>query len=304
MSRVPLYIEQNYRELLAVLLCVAGAVAIAWVVANNPLQGSVSATVINTDGSTRALEIDVAELTARGYTYRSEQLGLIIAAVPNPQKDRTAFVVRTRDGKTHVSVGDTDGQRSTAVHVGTAGIPSWSMDGRSIAVSVQDTEGDAGTPESWTVLRAVTNGDSLPIGKGYRPFPSQNQRTFALTSQGIALLSYRGAEPKLVVASPKNVPISTPFAVSQDGTRVAWVAPADNSLQVYENVNGYFVPLLLSKDVRPESMVFSPTGKHLLGTIRGEATTTLQLITVDGGKAFTVGEWPGFLKLHTWLYEE
>jgi WD40 repeat protein len=284
------------------VMLLAGVVWYAWQFSPH---GVVSATLIKPDGSTRAIALNIADFTWSKYSYATDQRAFVLAAVPSPLADKVAFVTRTKDKVMHVSVADPAGNRAVTIAEGEVGIPSWAPDGTSIAVAKLSTdEADSGVPDTWSVVRAVTHGDSLEVGRGFRPYPSPNQRTFALTSQGISLLSYNDTKPNVVVASPTPVPVTTPFAVSLDGARVAWVAPADKSLQIFENVNGYFVPLLLKPDLSPDSIVFSPDGKYLLTSSHTEATTTLSVVAVSGGSVTRVGDVGGFLKLHTWLYEK
>lgn len=289
----------------AVLVGVALLGGLVWYAWQFSPHGVVSATLIKADGSTRAIALNIADFTWTKYSYAADQRAFVLAAVPSPLADRVAFVTRTKDKVMHVSVADPAGNRAVIVAEGEVGIPSWAPDGNSIAVAKLSADAaDSGVPDTWSVVRAVTHGDSLEVGRGFRPYPSPNQRTFALTSQGISLLSYNDTKPNVVVASPTPVPVTTPFAVSLDGVRVAWVAPADKSLQVFENVNGYFVPLLLKPELHPDSLVFSPDGKYLLTSTHGEATTTLSVVAIKGGHITEVGEVGGFLKLHTWLYEK
>ncbi len=286
-----------------VLVVVLG---IAWYYLASPLVGTVSATQVLESGAARAVRISLDDLVLSGYGYASNQNATALLAVPSPALDRAVFVTRARGEARSLSIAAPDGSGAVVVIEGEVATPSWSPDGGSIAFSRfdGDTEGATGSPEEWTVFRAVRSGDVLSVGKGFRPFPSRHQRTFALTNNGVALLSYNDAEPTLVIASPVPVPASTPFAVSQDGTRVAWVAPADHSLQVFEDVNGYFIPIIVTKDIVPQSLVFSPNNRYLIGTTNTGATTTLNLITVSSGRIRAVHEFPGFLELHAWRYEK
>lgn len=275
-----------------------------WVIFGTPLRGSVSATLIGEDGAVRAVSIQLTDFALGYHTYPRDPSVSLIAAVPAPNGELVAFVTRSRDGQMHVSVGDKGGVTVHSVAEGSVSVPRWSQGGTSLALSKKkSTDDELQTPESWQVVRAVARGDSLLVGSGYKPFPSPSQRTYALTSQGIALLAYSDSEPTLVVASPIPVPLTTPFAVSQDGMRVAWVAPADRSLQVFENVNGYFVPLLLNSKFAPQSLAFSPNGEYLLGTTHTEATSTVHLIRIASESVTAIGELSGYVDLHTWNYE-
>ena len=267
-----------------------------------PITGTLAVTVISEDGAVRAATVDVRTLSVDYYPLSNPQTALI-AAVPSPTGVGTAYLTRTREKVMRVSVSTVESADIGAVAAvaPTASVPQWSKEGTSIAFSTQASTTSA--PESWTVLRAVKSGDALTVGRGARPYPSPNQRTYALTSRGIALLSYSDVEPTVVVASPVPVPVSTPFAVSQDGMRAAWVAPADKSLQVFENVNGYFVPIALIPGVALQTLVFSPDGKYLIGGEAGDDGTVLKVVHIRREAVSVIGSVPGFLELHAWRYE-
>ena len=276
------------------------AVALVWYIVTSPLRGFVSGTVIAEDGSIRAVKISVKEVGLEYYSIPDAQVALVVA-VPAPQGGAIAYVTQTRDRQMHVSLSDGTKLGPTAISGESVSVPQWSPEGISVALSKRDTE-ETG-PEAWTVLRTVRQGDSLTVGRGVKPYPSPNQRTFALSSDGVVLLSYSDNEPTVVIASPVAVPETTPFAVSQDGTRVAWVAPADKSLQVFENVNGYFVPLLLQSKSPFQTLVFSPDGRHIIGGSHSETATSLSIVKISSGKTSALGAVSGLLELHTWNYE-
>lgn len=278
---------------------------ILWYYLASPLTGFVAVTTISEDGSARALRINLEDFSETAYTFNGNPAATALLAVPSPALDKIIFVTRARNEPRTLSITEADGSQAVTIHSGQVESPSWSPDGGSIAFAVRDevTEG-SGSPEDWRIFRAVRNGDLLPVGNGFRPYPSPHQRTFALTNEGISLLSYSDSEPSLVIASPVFVPETTPFAVSQSGTRVAWVAPADHSLQVFEDVNGYFVPVSLSTDIAPQSLVFSPNGRYLLGTTHTATSTTLHLVTASNGTTKVVAELPGYVILNAWRYEK
>lgn len=284
---------------------VCAAILVGWYLwSSYQLSGTVYATVIGTDGTVRSISFNAGSVDEVTYrTFKQDIRRAVISVVPAPHGEQAAFVTRSRGAPPELSIGTPDGDATKVVSVGDVSDPRWSPEGAGIAFSVRDETGDATTPEGWEVTRAVPQGDALAVGRGYGPHPSPGQRTYALTSRGIALLAYDDVAPTLVVASPVPVPLSTPFTVSQDGTRLAWVAPADRSLQVFENAGGYFVPLALEKEFIPETMTFSPDGRALLGTTHTEATTTVTLFTISTQRVRTLGTLSGFLRLHAWTNE-
>ncbi len=301
------------RELLAwcrdhrghlVLVAVVAAIGVVSALSAYRLNGTVYATLIGTDGSMRSVSFSLQAMHELEYlVFQPDGLRSLIAVVPAPQGGNSAFVTRTKGAPPELLIGNTDGVETRVVAVGEVSDPRWSPQGTSIAFATRDDAVEEISPEAWVVVRAVEQGDTLTVGRGYEPHPSPSQRTFALTSRGIALLSYSDAPPSIVVASPVPVPLSTPFAVSQDGTRLAWVAPADRSLQVFEEKDGYFVPLILEKTFIPETMTFSPDGAYLLGTTHTDATTTVSVFTITTGRVRALGEFNGFMRLLTWSNE-
>lgn len=272
-----------------------------WLFVSSPVRGTLYATLI-TDEGVSAVDVNLDEMLIKETGVQNLSAGAVLARIPDPTGKTTALLISKKGEARSIVISDSEGKTRTIMD-GTLEAPSWSSDGRSIAFSALLGGEESSQVDNWSVMRAVLNGDSISIGNGFKPFPAHNQRTFALTKEGIALLSFNGDTPSVVVASPVEVSMVTPFAVSQDGVRVAWVAPADRSLQVFENVNGYFVPVLVTDALSPETLAFSPDGKYLMGTTYSLATTTLHLIKVSSGSVSTLSEFSGFLRIHTWHYE-
>lgn len=300
-------IENNSRRLgetpallVGVVLVVVLVGVLIWLFLSSPVRGTLYATLI-TDEGVSAVDVDLDEMLLKETSTENLSAGAVLARIPDPTGKTTASLV-SRGGETRsIVISDGEGKTRTIMD-GTLETPSWSSDGGSIAFSAL-LEDESGDVDDWSVVRAVLNGDYISVGKGFKPHPAHNQRTFALTKEGIALLSFNGDTPSVVVASPVEVSMTTPFAVSQDGMHVAWVAPADKSLQIFENVNGYFIPELVTTALKPETMAFSPDGKYLLGTTHTETMTTLHLVKIASGKVTTVSDFSGFLRLHAWRYE-
>ncbi len=304
MDEVPMTNRQVWLwGVLALAVVVGGALLLMYL--QMPLQGTVYATSVADDGLRRNISLLLPNLAVTEETIALGERVYALARVPSPDGANSAYVVHDLVDGRRVIITAGEVETTVTVFGDVPEIPSWSSDSSTIAFSTLPklSEEDTGNPDSWLVVRAVLNGDSLIVGRGYHPFPSFDGRVFALTSRGVELLTRDGEEGELVIASAAPVHISTPFAVSEDGTRVAWVNPADRSLQVFEHVNERFVPLLLKPGVPLHSMVFSPDGKYLLGAFQEENNTTLVSIMVDGGRTRDVGIVAGDVALHAWRYE-
>ena len=294
----------EYRRYLLLALAVFIIGILLWYFLQSRLVGDIAVSVINVDGTVGAQIIHLSDFAIADVPNPFDETSRVLAAVPSPDGAHLAFLSLTRDGIRHVSLWSGEGA-PIPVFDGINEAPSWSADSKSIAfasLTTSTSSQSAGNPDSWRAMRAVLNGASLQVGTGFRPYPSSKQGTFALTSAGIALLSYREATPRIVVESPAPVLTSTPFAVSTDGMRVAWVAPADRSLQVFENQNGFFVPVLLKSDYQPTSIAFSPDGAYLIGAVITDATSTISAIAVNGGAVRTLGTLAGRAKILSWNY--
>ena len=77
----------------------------------------------------------------------------------------------------------------------------------------------------------------------------------------------------LLLASAVPANPRTPFAISQDGTRVAWRNPSDGSLQIFVASNDTFIPIATHPTVRPTSLAFTTEGTLVAAVREAEATT-------------------------------
>lgn len=222
-----------------------------------------------------------------------EGIDTLIAAVPGERA--TAFQAWT--GTARVLMLDSAVVSESAM----VEIPAWSPDGSTIAFSELPFGADGTNPDAWVVRRAVLSGDSLESGNGYRPHPIGGDSVLALTQKGIVRIT-QDEVPEIVVQSAVPVTTGTPFVVSSDGARVAWVNPADFSLQVFE-IAPQFRPLLSTRTVSPSSLIFAPDGTHIMVAEVNETDTILSAVSVRDGSRRTVTTLPGAFTLTAWTYE-
>lgn len=71
----------------------------------------------------------------------------------------------------------------------------------------------------------------------------------------------------LLVASPVAPTLGTPLSVWGEADKVAWMSPADGSIQVFSrSVRGAYLPQYLTHDIRPDSLGFTEDGKVLVAS--------------------------------------
>ena len=89
----------------------------------------------------------------------------------------------------------------------------------------------------------------------------------------------------VLVASPVPPPMRTPLAVLQEGALVAWLSPADQSLQVFERTSrGSYIPTYLHEDLVANSIGFTEDGTVLVfARIEEDATTSFYGIELESG---------------------
>lgn len=98
----------------------------------------------------------------------------------------------------------------------------------------------------------------------------------------------------LLVASPVQATQRTPLAVWNDATRVAWVNPADQSLQIFEkNATGAYLPVYLNSDAYVGSMRFTDDGAKLVFASHGLDTTDFYVIDLPHGSVTSVATLDG-----------
>ncbi len=121
-------------------------------------------------------------------------------------------------------------------------------------------------------------------------------KSFALSDGSVITVEPAGIVRKttgtnaLLVATPVAAFGKTPLAVWNDGARVAWVNPADRSLQVFErNSRGTYLPLYLNKDMRANSLGFTDDGSVLVAAKLGSENTELVAVDLATGTASSAG---------------
>ena len=159
----------------------------------------------------------------------------------------------TTQGEVKVLIRDISGARS--LHA--LAVPSGTL---------SDTEGDA---------NAITTASS-------RLFREPDGSVITLDTPGV--VRYQGSskgQMSVLIASPTPPLLRTPLAVWRGGERVAWVSPADGSVQVFQKNNfGSYAPIALVTDASPNSIGFTEDGLGLVFAVLREETTDIYLLSI------------------------
>lgn len=119
--------------------------------------------------------------------------------------------------------------------------------------------------------------------------------TGVVTRQG----SSKG-ELAVLISSTERPTLMTPFAVWGDAEKIAWVNPADNSLQVFERTaRGTYTPVFLDSTIHVNSIVFTEDGTRLVAaqvraTQTGESTTELYVVDLKVSSITALSTITGF----------
>lgn len=116
-----------------------------------------------------------------------------------------------------------------------------------------------------------------------RIFREEDGSVLTLDKEGIVRLAGGSKGQKSVlVASVAPPPARTPLAVWNKGARIAWVNPADGSLQVFEKTSfGSYAPIALYAGVFANSIGFTEEGTVLAYAILGESSTDVYAFNLE-----------------------
>lgn len=214
--------------------------------------------------------------------------------------------VASEEGKTKISFFRNDGERYVVHDSGVVEDFRFSPDGGSIAfASLSSGALPRQIPENYSIVRMLLSGESVEVGRGVRPFPIPGNATVALASEGVVSLVPGVQEPHVLIKTEVPATRDTPLAVSLDGTRIAWVNPMDNSLQIFSRTPaGTFVPLLLKEGISPSSLAFSPDGAHVAFVVNeSQNVFALSVLSVMSGTVTPVTQFDDAIDVTQWIYE-
>jgi hypothetical protein len=103
----------------------------------------------------------------------------------------------------------------------------------------------------------------------------------------------------LLLASPIPPTVPVAFAVWNDGEKIAWINPADNSVQVFErSARGAYLPAYLSQDLdAPNSIGFNDTGSAVVVTTSTVDATDFYAVDIQAQKFIKIGSIPGYVSI-------
>lgn len=133
---------------------------------------------------------------------------------------------------------------------------------------------------------------------------SRSLRTFTLADGTVLAVEASGIVRRvpdstdgftLLVASAVPTSPLTPLSVWGDGMRVAWVNPADRSIQVFEkNERGVYLPVFVRAGIPASSLQFTADGSALVVAKIGLSDTDVSLVPLDSTEVRHVARVPGF----------
>lgn len=115
-----------------------------------------------------------------------------------------------------------------------------------------------------------------------RTFALSDGTTISIDTPGIVRKG--GTSVSVLVASPVVPLMRTPLAVFGDGAQLAWVSPADSSIQVFTRTSrGAYIPSFIYRDLYPNSLGFSEDGASLVVAKITDNATAFYLIALASG---------------------
>jgi hypothetical protein len=102
----------------------------------------------------------------------------------------------------------------------------------------------------------------------------------------------------VLIASPVAPTLRTPLTVWGEADRVAWMSPADGSVQVFaRSERGAYLPVLLNHEIRPNSLGFSDDGNFLVAGVMRKVSTDFYALNLQNNKVSHVGTISGLVSV-------
>jgi hypothetical protein len=161
---------------------------------------------------------------------------------------------------------------------------------------------------------SLADGTAVLTGVSADTITPDSTKVFTLKDGSVVTLDPAGiikikGGPKgpvsILIASTVPPTDRTPLAVWNDGEKIAWVNPADSSLQIFaKNSRGTYLPVYLAKDVKVSSLGFTEDGTILAFTTlsvqkSGEAATEISAVDLVTPTLTSVSTMNGFISIIT-----
>ena len=152
---------------------------------------------------------------------------------------------------------------------------------------------------------SLSDGTVSPLdGVPSDSITTASMRVFRLSDDSIITLDKAGIVRRtasggmsVLVASPREPRARTPLSVFGDGERIAWVSPADNSLQVFErSTRGAYLPIY-TRAFSVGSLDFTDDGTTLIVSQIQSTGTIFYSIALDQGTVETISSFTGIASI-------
>ena len=162
---------------------------------------------------------------------------------------------------------------------------------------VRDTAGGHGVYSYSLADKSLTPEQGIDarfvVSSSAKLYQRTDGSVIGLTPAGVVMADVKN-RTSVLIASPVPPTLHTPLAVWAEGARIAWMSPADNSIQVFERTTrGTYLPLVLNKDIVPNSLGFTEDGSTLVVTRFIKDGTEVYAMNLSGGSLAKVGVIPG-----------
>lgn len=148
------------------------------------------------------------------------------------------------------------------------------------------------------IERTDVSGDTV-VRDNNEVFILSDGSIIRLDPAGVIRLNQGPLGPvSVLIASPVAPTLSTPLSVWGDADRVAWMSPADGSVQVFaRSERGAYLPVLLNHEIRPNSLGFSDDGSFLVAGVMRKDSTDFYALNLQNSKVSRVGTISGLVSV-------
>ncbi|MEN9390492.1 MAG: hypothetical protein RLZZ283_592 [Candidatus Parcubacteria bacterium] len=182
----------------------------------------------------------------------------------------------------------------------------WSMTQMkgSVSLIVRDVETGGRTLYTYTLSdKGLVENESIDanliVSSSAKLYQRADGSVIGLTPAGVVMADIQN-RTSVLIASTVSPTLRTPLAVWAGGDRIAWMNPADNSVQVFDrSARGTYLPSYLNTDLHPNSLGFTDDGSILVATALVGDTTEIYAIRLNSGSVSKVSTIDGLASIVT-----